>query len=93
MSHTHNTNICHTARSSFAKECGRVSIGSAFGPGADLEFDASSGSMEPSFMCRRLASEYSTKCIGKIEPVVHSPEKEIFAMDQDADANPYRPKK
>jgi hypothetical protein len=49
--------------------------------------------MEPSFMCRRLASEYSTKCIGKIEPVVHSPEKEIFAMDQDADANPYRPKK
>ena len=55
-----------------------MSQDSIFGPGTDLDFDASTGSMEPSFKCRRLTSEYAAKCIGQIESVAHSPEESLF---------------
>jgi hypothetical protein len=90
----HNERHVHSWHSSFAKECGRVSLESPFGPGTDLDFDAETGSMEPSFMCHRLTSEYVSKCIGKIAPVVHSPEEEIFTMNEAyGDAKPWGKKK
>lgn len=57
----------------FAKRCGRVFTEVMDGPGASLNFDPSTGSIEPSQACREATEMYASMCIGKLEPVIEDP--------------------